>query len=389
MNLWQLFLLLGLVCTPSFSQQKASRSKEAKILMFGDFGTGKSDQRLVAEDMDKFCAQKGCDFAITTGDNIYPSGIASYLKGKKDFDKGQPDYQTITDVFVNNYKNLNIPIYLTFGNHDVGNNGPLGVFKNFFKSKSSIAKQTLGLINNEISYSNHQDNPKVQDSLGRASRLWYFPDEYYYTDEGSNTHLYSLNTNTYPHRATNETLDELQTVQKNYAQEKWLLENLPKHSGWKIVFGHMPLYSHGRHGWRDRDDIEKFRNSILPTLCKNKVDFYVAGHDHHLEVAKHVCGNGHLIVSVLTGAAAKRDHVYEKTLSNGPQPDPNFLWGNGKFYQGNAKDFKDGTKSLGFSYLEITSTTGARLMMKQTVGSGQDGCFVITKGAAIQARKCD
>src|SRR5262245_20495367 len=75
----------------------------AKILVFGDFGTGDDKQKLVAQDMMRYCALNGCDFAITVGDNIYPNGVQNYYDGRIDFDKGTPNYKIITDYFVKNY----------------------------------------------------------------------------------------------------------------------------------------------------------------------------------------------------------------------------------------------------------------------------------------------
>ena len=57
-------------------------SASTKILIFGDFGTGDENQKLVARDMITYCQKHGCDFALTTGDNIYPKGVGNLASGE-------------------------------------------------------------------------------------------------------------------------------------------------------------------------------------------------------------------------------------------------------------------------------------------------------------------
>ena len=46
---------------------------------------------------------------------------------------------------------------------------------------------------------------------------------------------------------------------------------------WNVVFGHHPVYSQGSHG--DTDLVQQF---IWNVLFEQEVDFYLSGHDHHL-----------------------------------------------------------------------------------------------------------
>lgn len=366
-------------------------NNSAKILLFGDFGTGAEDQLTVADDMVNFCRQHSCDYAITTGDNLYPRGVENLKNGKADYDNGTPNYQIIIDRFVKIYGALKMPFYMSFGNHDVGNEGPVSIFKDLLKSNSAIIKRTLALMRNQISFSNHKENPAVTDSLGRPSRLWILPDEYYHQEEKGNVHLFALNTNTFPHRALNVTNDAPHETEKNFQQRNWLDASTKSVGGWKIVFGHMPLHSHGLHYWLESPNIKSFRNSIIDTLCDNRVDFYISGHDHHLEVDKHECANGHVIVSVLTGAAAKRGRIYKSSFSLFSK-DKHLLWGNGQDYLGDKSIYSDDAMALGFSHLEIIDANTAKLTMKLSVKnlpSQQDGCFAIVKGKSIVKAKCE
>ena len=50
---------------------------------------------------------------------------------------------------------------------------------------------------------------------------------------------------------------------------------------WNIVFGHHPIYSQGSHG--DTDLVQQF---IWNILFEQEVDFYLSGHDHHLNALR-------------------------------------------------------------------------------------------------------
>lgn len=381
-------LMLMFIGTIGLSSYAAD---SAKILLFGDFGTGAEDQGLVAKDMSDFCAKKGCDFAITTGDNVYPRGIENLLGENANYELGTPNFKIAKERFVDVYSKMKMPFYMSYGNHDVGNEGPVSIFKNLFKSDYSLKKRTLALMNNQVNFSTHKDNPTLKDSQGRDSRMWFFPAPFYQINEKGNTSLFSINTNTYPHMALTADNKAIHENETNFEQSKWLNESLQKASGWKMVFGHMPLYSHGLHGWTESNSVGDFRNAIIKTLCDNKVDFYLAGHDHHLEVDRHQCANGHTIVAVISGAAAKRGRIYKSSFVLQPKGD-HFLWGNGKHYQGDNSIYHSDADALGFSYIEILDGNKARLTMKQTVGNDllfrKDGCFEITKGKEIKEIPC-
>lgn len=51
---------------------------------------------------------------------------------------------------------------------------------------------------------------------------------------------------------------------------------------WRIVVGHHPVISSGWHGYFPRDEVARMR-ALIPGLRETKVDFYICGHDHHVE----------------------------------------------------------------------------------------------------------
>lgn len=379
-----LFFFFSIV---SFSVK--STSLQTKILIFGDFGTGDDKQKLVADDMVQYCKQNGCHFAITTGDNIYPKGVGNDDGGHTVYDRGAPKYDLIVNSFVKNYKPLNIPIYLTFGNHDVGNEGVISVFKDLLKNQAEINQRTTTLMRNQIDFSFDNSNPNVTDTLtNKNTKLWIMPHSHYSVDYPG-VSLFSIDSNTFPHGVFDEKNELNLKNPKNFEQANWLSQDLPTKTGWKIVFGHMPLVSHGSHGWADSSAIATFRNDILPILCKEKVDFYLSGHDHHLEVDQLRCDDGHVVTQVLSGAAGKSDRIYQRTFPIIAE-DKNLLWGNGKHYTGSKLIFKNDDHVLGFAHLSLDMDT-ARLTMKLSKGTSstrQDGCFHIMKGKAIKAIQC-
>lgn len=80
------------------------------------------------------------------------------------------------------------------------------------------------------------------------------------------------------------------------AQKKWLEKAISSsQANWKIVSGHRPIYSHGGHG-----NSKSLKRELLPIL-KDRVDFYFAGHDHHLEYIS----KGYQPDFIISGAVAE------------------------------------------------------------------------------------
>ena len=350
---------------------------ETKILIFGDFGMGNDNQKIVARDMEDFCDKKGCDFAVTVGDNIYPKGV-----GNDNFN--QPNYKIITDYFVNNYKSMNMPFYMAFGNHDIGNEK--------LEKEHKISDKLATLMSNQIKYTKHSDNPSVIDRNKNSLRLWYFPAPYYYIKEKDGVNLFALDTNSFPDRILDE---DLQKTKRRYnsEQSKWLNQSLGEiknnKNSWKLVFGHMPIISHGAHGFLEAKEIKIFRESLIKLLCSEKVDFYLSGHDHHLEVDRYTCDNGHTITSVISGAASQTARIFSQTFANDSN-NSKLIWANGKLYDPDSTVFRNNDRVLGFAYLTIDGAQ-AQLRMQLSKGASderQNGCFEINKDGSFLTVKC-
>lgn len=54
---------------------------------------------------------------------------------------------------------------------------------------------------------------------------------------------------------------------------------------WRVVVGHHPVVSSGWHGYFPRDEVGRMRE-LIPTLRETNIDFYICGHDHHMELLR-------------------------------------------------------------------------------------------------------
>jgi hypothetical protein len=167
---------------PVFSAKEQDR---IKVVAFGDFGTGTSEQQQVASAIMTYHQQSPFDIGITVGDNFYPIGIES-LK--------DPRWQTWWEDM---YGPLKIVFYPVLGNHD------------WYDFDSPAA---------QILYSDH-------------SSSWKMPAPYY-TFVAGPVQFFALDT------------QEISQIQL-----KWFEEELGKSQAtWKVVYAHHPIFSDGYHG---------------------------------------------------------------------------------------------------------------------------------------------
>ncbi|MGB1696832.1 MAG: metallophosphoesterase [Thermoplasmatota archaeon] len=245
-----------------------------RFLVIGDQGTGDENQYAVAETMAAVCAAQGCDFVIANGDNVYDVGAIT-------------EYDPAFDSkFETPYAQVNLPFYLTLGNHD---NGFIG------------AVTALG--DTQVKYTYREDRP---------SQMWNLPARFYSQAFGDVLEIFSLDTD---------------TIDKDYAwantsivagevQQTWIRERIEaSNATWKISFGHYNYISNGNYG----DGNPSFKTALENSIC-DRVQFHLQGHDHDLQWLNPVesCGRTEFIVS---GAAGKtrpdNDHGFEERFSTG------------------------------------------------------------------------
>jgi 3',5'-cyclic AMP phosphodiesterase CpdA len=223
--------------------------KAINFIAMGDFGrNGEYMQKEVATQMGITAKTLGADFFVITGDNFYPSGVAS-----------TQDYSWIAS-FENMYTAhaLQNPWYVVLGNHDYKGN-----------------------VQAEIDYT-------------KISRRWYMPARYYSKiismDDDTTQQVLLIFLDTSPFIAqyyTSADHKENIVTQDTAAQKKWLenvLANRPANIKWTFVVGHHPLYTGGKR--IKSPDTYQMNYSFKPIFDKYKVDAYICGHEHNLQYIK-------------------------------------------------------------------------------------------------------
>ncbi len=197
-----------------------------RFFAFGDSGTGGFGQRRVARAM-REASENGLDFILMLGDNFYPDGVAT------------PDDERWQKLIVDPYESFRVPIFPTLGNHD------------------------------------HHVPGRAQIERTKIDPLWRMPSEYYtFTrtlGDGTRVQFWALDTT--PLAEGDDDPRE---------QLAWFTSSLAAADGnaeWRVVFGHHPVISHGKHG--DSDDLV---DRVETMLAQHHVDLYLAGHDHSLEL---------------------------------------------------------------------------------------------------------
>jgi tartrate-resistant acid phosphatase type 5 len=258
-----------------------------RFAVIGDSGDASDRQFAVAAAMRDVCAREGCDFIVTTGDNIYDSGV----QGVDD-----PQWET---KFEAPYRDLRVPFHPVMGNHDYG--GELlgrdipGLGNEFYK----------GEINVEYTaYSERWRMPATHYALVRDHVGFLFLD----------------------------TVSAMFDDRENGDQREWYPDALEElgDAEWVIAVGHHPVRSNGLHGNVGRYDTIEVGDREIPNpiplldgrnlvpffdevVC-GTVDLYFAGHDHNLQwldEPEALCG-AELIVS---GAGGRLD-VFEAPERN-------------------------------------------------------------------------
>lgn len=145
-------------------------------------------------------------------------------------------------------------------------------------------------INFYPSLGNHdyRGNIEAQIQYSKVNEKWKMPNRYYFF---SKCHIDFF---------------VIDTEDFDSDQADWLLEKILKsRAPWKVVYGHRPVFSHGGHG-----NNNALKKELLPLLM-DQVDFYLAGHDHHLEYIS----KGYRPDFIVSGSAAESRPV-EKGKSN-------------------------------------------------------------------------
>ena len=219
-----------------------------RCLVLGDWGTGGSLQKDVALGMNTYAEKNPIQAIISTGDNIYGSGVES-VHDKQWKTKFENIY---TGQFIQK------PWYAILGNHD------------------------------------HRGNTEAQIEYAKINNAWHMPSNYYSTifQAGNGTvELFAIDTTPF-------------TKGKQEEQLKWLDTSLQdSKADWKIVTGHHMMRSYGVY-----KDQQFMLKHIKPLLDKHKVSVYMCGHDHDMQL---INNPDDAFIHVTSGAGGgSRDTAY-------------------------------------------------------------------------------
>jgi hypothetical protein len=194
-----------------------------RFFVIGDSGSGDSFQMAVAQAMERRCQEAGLDGIVHVGDIFYEVGVASVE---------DPQWQTKVEIPYGMPCLRDKPIYAVHGNHDLAT------------------------------------NPNAQIEYGRTHARWVQPYRFYERRFGNLLQLVALD-GWYP-----DWCGDPERCTLDFARRA--LER--RDTVWRLAFAHYPLASGNAKrslSWRSR--------VLRLMLCDADLDFYFAGHDHHLE----------------------------------------------------------------------------------------------------------
>ncbi len=236
------------------------------FIAIGDQGKGGNSQKHVADLMNEKARKDSLDFVLTLGDNFYGDGVTS-VSDKQWLEK----FEAMYDL-----PYLQIPFYATLGNHD----------------------HHFGHGHYQVEYSKKNDK-------------WKMPHNYYTfakaIEANSSIQLFALDTDVIKRGGENDV-----------EQIAWLERQLQASiATWKIVYGHHPVFSYGKHG-----DQEEMIDLVRPLLEKYQVDFYISGHDHDRQLLGPVNG----VYYIVSGTGSKSRHTSYGELTVFAATNLGFAW---------------------------------------------------------------
>jgi hypothetical protein len=235
-NFVWLILFLLISCKSTLEKQKNSLS----FMVIGDWGwVNSTEQGKTAQIMKNIADTSKIDYLVSTGDNFYYDGVQSTNDIKW------------TERYENIYNGslLGKDWYVTLGNHD------------------------------------YQGNVQAQLDYYNKNSQWKLPKRYYTVEKTLQSFpkitllMIFLDTSPFDKNLHTSGIHTDIIQQDSTLQKKWLDSTLANSKAqWKMVFGHHPLYTAGPRKGTMGNYIATFK----PVFDKYKVDFYVAGHEHHL-----------------------------------------------------------------------------------------------------------
>lgn len=229
----------GYTSTPEFRFRTAPpKGSHApfRFLVWGDSGSGTAAQLDVARQIALRHRSDPFNFALHTGDVVYPDGLDRYY----------------TERHFRVYREwlTSVPVYPTPGNHDVRKDGGRAYAEAFLL-------------------------PRAIDAERR-----------YYAFDYANAHFVALDSS--EERYVRDRGGDLRDPDSE--QRTWLAHDLAAAAAdtaldWIIVYLHHPPYS-AAGGWSGHGSDDELREGLVPLFDRFRVDLVLAGHDHNYERSK-------------------------------------------------------------------------------------------------------
>jgi tartrate-resistant acid phosphatase type 5 len=298
-----------------------AHGETVRLIITGDAGASHSRLRAGILALQK---EKPIDGIVLVGDNFYPCGVGSV---------DDPQWTKITEHF----GPAQVPIFAILGNHDFGNPDPDGKLPPLCAAAVS--------------------NPSAQVEATARIPEWHLPARSYRL-RGVFADFFMVDTEPV---AMNWSEPRFGSETSAAVQQR-LRQSLHESAAhWKIVVGHHTIYSSGVHGRVNGFDQSHMR-LMLPMLESERVDLYICGHDHDMELIGDLTAKTRPLF-LISGAGSGLDemkvrkaHGEPPTVFPLPQPKPFF----------------------GFALLELTKTTMS-VSFYDEHGALKGGPFVVRK----------
>jgi acid phosphatase len=237
---------------------------ELSIFVVGDTGQDSPNRKRVVKAMENWTDGAMLDCVLMLGDNFYENGVQSV-----DDPRFHTDFE---DLF--NRQTFDCPFYVCLGNHD------------------------------------YYGNTDAQVEFTKVSDRWKMPSKYFRVTEFAGQEAVDI--------FVIDTVPIHENDQHAAKQLAWFETELSASSArWKIVVGHHPAITGGRH-----EVSETIRSVLPPLLEKYGVDLYLSGHDHDLQLND--SHQGWLQIVSGAGSKLRSTHWIPETIY--ARATPGFCW---------------------------------------------------------------
>lgn len=317
------------------------RPNHADVLTFyalGDWGTGNKNQRAVAEALKNNVAElprgrEVAPFVLGLGDNVYEHGLPV---GWNNPVATELLHKTFGDMYSNiEYEGENLIFHIVPGNHDYA--GKAGREKNGF---GDIIHQETTAEKLYAYWKYYPIDPEKNSNTEDSTNYCALKDEDIFSlaipekiPVGANNKLaiFAIDTQVL---LDSYVKNDSQILNKHWQKLEALLQQ--SNAEWKIIIGHNPIKSHGKHGgfrtaiwWvppvllvtivdklfvkplQDMDNPEnkRLQKDLRDVMKKHNVAFYLAGHEHSLQFLEIDEGQ----FQIISGSAGKLSPVTHKS----------------------------------------------------------------------------